>query len=237
MMSRLRNQDGFTLMETLTAVTVGFVVLAAILGLLESTVRINTGVLSKTDAMQRGRLAMDNLTQQLRSQVCLDFNNPAILKASTADSVTFYADYSWDGKTAPVKRTITFDPAKSEITSYRYDTPSTLMPPPATSYPATPKVKKIELSGVTRQVDAANQPVPFLRYYAYKKQADGRWLATDPLTPPLNDAQAARIARVEINYFVQAPGARTRNKGVNLSDEVMARHADPNLSVPDPNCV
>jgi hypothetical protein len=32
-------------------------------------------------------------------------------------------------------------------------------------------------------------------------------------------------------------GAKDDSKGVNLSDQVMARHADPNLSVPDPNCI
>ena len=41
---------------------------------------------------------MDTLTQQLRSQVCLDWNHSAILAGATANSVTFYADYSADGK-------------------------------------------------------------------------------------------------------------------------------------------
>jgi len=103
--ARLRQEEGFTLMEVLMATLVGFVVLAATMGLLESTVKLNTGVMGKTDAMQRGRLAMDKITQQLRSQVCLDLDNPAIPLGATNDSVTFYADYSWDGKTAPVKRT------------------------------------------------------------------------------------------------------------------------------------
>jgi len=72
MIARLRQEEGFTVMEVLIATLVGFVVLAAAMGLLESTVRLNTGVMGKTDAMQRGRLAMDKITQQLRSQVCLD---------------------------------------------------------------------------------------------------------------------------------------------------------------------
>ena len=56
-MSRLRDERGITLMEVLSAATVGFVVLAGVFGLLESSVRLNTGVLAKTDAMQRGRIA------------------------------------------------------------------------------------------------------------------------------------------------------------------------------------
>ena len=47
-MSRFRAQDGMTLPEVLVAATVGFIVLAATLGLLESSVRLNTGVMAKT---------------------------------------------------------------------------------------------------------------------------------------------------------------------------------------------
>jgi hypothetical protein len=241
-MSRLRNQDGFTLMEAVTAMTVGFVIMAATLTLLDSTVRLNTGVLAKTDAMQRGRIAMDNLTQQLRAQVCLDFSNPAILTESTEDSVTFYSDYSEEGKT-PVKRRITFNEAKGTIVSQAFESPSLKVPPPADSYAETPSSSNLLLEGVSRQKDeAGGDTVPFLRYYAYEKDGAGTWRATEELEPPFDDepedaAKVARIARVEIAFFVQPTGTKQMSKGVNLSDEVMARHADPNLSVPDPNCV
>ena len=61
-MSKLRAEDGMTLMEMLVAVTISFVVLAATMGLLSSTLRLTGGLMSKTDAMQRGRLAMDRVT-------------------------------------------------------------------------------------------------------------------------------------------------------------------------------
>jgi hypothetical protein len=237
-MSRLRNQDGFTLMEAVTAITVGFVIMAATLTLLDSTVRLNSGVLAKTDAMQRGRIAMDNLTQQLRAQVCLDFSNPAVLAApTTADEITFYTDYSAEGKT-PVKRRIKFDAATGRVTSDAYRTPSTQVPPPADTYPEVPTSSRLLLEGAQRQKDeAGGDEVPFLQYYAYEKDGAGTWRATEELKPPLTDAMAARIARIEVHYFVEPIGTKQSSKGVNLSDEVMARHADPNLSVPDPNCV
>jgi hypothetical protein len=235
-MSRLRREDGFTVMEMLIAVTVGFVVLSAALGLLESTVRMNTGVMAKTDAMQRGRIAMDSVTQQMKAQVCLDYNHPAILAGSDADTVTFYSDFSKEGKT-PFKRKLTFDTTKNELNVFTYQTPSTAVPPPADTYPATPTSAMTLLQGVYRQRDdVANKDVPFLRYYAYKI-VNGRTVPEEELTPPLNDAQAARVARIDINYFVLPTGSKDQSQGVNLSDQVMARHADPNLSVPDPNCV
>lgn len=236
-MSALRREDGFTVMEVLVASLIGFVVLAATLGLLESTVRLNTGVMAKTDAMQRGRLAMDNITQQLRSQVCLDWQNSAILKdIATANSVTFYSDFTFDGK-KPVKRTISYDPVKHEIWSLRYDSPSTLSPVPANTYPGTPSGKKLVLENVWPQYDNVQKKyLPIFRYFSY--QTTGGLLQADQeQLPPLSQAQAARVARIDIAFFARPTGARDDTKGVNISDLVMARHADPNKSVPDPNCI
>jgi type II secretory pathway pseudopilin PulG len=237
-MSRLRAHDGFTVMEVLVAITIGFVVLAATLTLLESSVRLNSGVMSKTDAMQRGRQAMDIVTQQLRSQVCLDYDHSAVIEGATADSVTFYDDYTADGK-KPVKRKLTFDTTKKEIRSDRYDAPATAPSPPLeTSYPASPTGTMRILENVNRMTDPkTNQPVPFLQYFAYSTPGAGELQADQQLTPPLNKAQAARVARIEISFLSRPTGAKDDSKGVNLTDQVMARHADPNLSVPDPNCI
>ena len=236
-MTSFRDEAGFTLMEVLTALPVGFVLLAATMGLLESTVRLNTGVMAKTDAMQRGRLAMDAITQQLRSQVCFDFDNSAILQGSDSTAVTFYADFSADAST-PIKRRVRFDPATGKIVADHFDPPSPLPNPftPA-GYPASPGGSNLILESAALQVDTVtNQPVPFLRYYAYR-EVDGVLRADQELTPPLDKAEAARAARVDIAYFARPTGSGDASKGVNLSDQVMARHADPNLAVPDPKCV
>ena len=106
-----------TLMEVLMAHRRLRSCCSATLGLLDSTVRLNTGVMAKTDAMQRGRLAMDVITQQLRSQVCLEnLAGPAIVPGATnATRSTFYSDFSeGDGTVPPTKRTLTFDPATGD---------------------------------------------------------------------------------------------------------------------------
>lgn len=234
-MSRLRTQDGFTMMEVLLAMTIGLVLLGSTLTLLESTVRLNTGVLAKTDAMQRGRLAMDTITQQLRSQVCFDINTSAIVLGSDENSVTFYSDFSADGQ-PPIKRTIGI--TAQGIVSQRFD-PPTPKPNPFTpaSYPGSPTASNLVLENARLQIDPlTNQPIPFLRYYAYEPVGDVLQ-ATDELTPPLDAAEAARAARVEITYVSLPTGASDGKKAVSLSDQVMARHSDPNLAVPDPKCV
>lgn len=237
-MTSLRDENGFTLMEVLTALTVGFVLLAATLTMLESTTRLNTGVIVKTDAMQRGRLAMDTITQQLRSQVCFDYDNSAILQGSDENAVTFYGDFSSDAST-PIKRRLRFDAGTGSIIADQYDPPSPLPNPftPA-SYPTAPVGSNLVLENAALQWDdTLNQAVPFLRYYAYQ-EVGGVLRADKELTPPLDKAEAARAARVDISYFARPTGpGGDASKGVNLSDQVMARHADPNLAVPDPKCV
>jgi prepilin-type N-terminal cleavage/methylation domain-containing protein len=235
MMRRLRQEDGFTLMEVLVAVTIGFVVFAATMGLLQSTVSLGTGVMGKTDAMQRGRLAMDKITQELRSQVCLDLDNPAILQGATATSVTFYSDFSdASGAKPPERRTLTLDAAKSMITTRIYRT-TTLNPKP-TNYPGTPSAVDATLENVTLRKDKNGADIPFLTYWAYKT-VNGHPETAQQLNPPLDAASAARVARIEINFLARPTGAKDNKKAVGVSDQITVRHADPNLSVPDPACV
>ena len=236
-MSRLRSQEGFTLAEMLIAATVGFVVLAATLGLLDSTLRLDNGVMAKTDAQQRGRLAMDRITQELRSQVCLNLTTPAIVPVkSTADSVTFYSDFGSNVKKPPILRTITFNNTTGEITESAVlgkgpdGGPFTFTDPPTNS---------VIFQGATRVVEADNSVRPFLRYYAYQT-VGGVLGTTQELTPPLTAAGAstvARVARIEISFTARPTGAKNNTNATDIKDEISVRHADPNLTVPDPQCV
>jgi hypothetical protein len=226
-----------TLMEVLIACTVGFVVLAATLGLLESSLRLNGGVASRTDAMQRGRLGMDKITQELRSQVCLDLDHPAILQGATDSSVQFYTDFSEaDGTKAPDRRTLTLDPVQRRITTLIYQ--ATVLKPTPDNYAAKPTTSSLDLDNVSLQKDDKGVTIPFLTYYAYQPTGDpAHPEPIQKLATPLDAASAARVARVDINFVARPIGATDDKNAVNVSDQIMVRHADPNLSVPDPACV
>jgi Tfp pilus assembly protein PilW len=236
-MSRLRAQEGFTLMEMLVAATVGFVILSATLGLLESTLRLDNGVMAKTDAQQRGRLAMDRITQELRSQVCLNLTTPAILPVkSTADSVTFYSDFGENVKAPPMLRTITFDSASGDIVET--DIAGTGPDGGPFVYTATP-TQQVIFQNATRVKEADGTTRPFLKYFAYQTTA-GVLGTTQELTPPLSTSgasAAARVARIEISFTARPTGATDNKDATDIKDEISVRHADPNLTVPDPQCV
>jgi type II secretory pathway pseudopilin PulG len=233
----MRSQEGFTLTEVVMAMTVGFVILSATLGLLESSTKLNLGVMAKTDAMQRGRLVMDQVTQRLRSQVCLDFQNPAVLANSNAQQVTFYSDFSsGDGSVAPLKTQLLFvpsagDPTVGAIWEYRFRTTSTVKPPPVSSFPSTPTTRRLLSGNVALQRNSAGATVPFLRYYAFRL-VSGRPQASNPLAVPLDTARAETVARIDVAFRARPSRARNDKESIDLTDQVIARHADPNETPP-----
>lgn len=227
----MRSEHGFTLVEVLAAMTVGLVLLGATLGLMESTVRLNTGVMAKTDAMQRGRLAMDTLTQQLRSQVCLDVDTSAVIEGSDGNSVTFYSDFS-EGDVKPFKRKLVFDPATGHITSLRYDQQVN------GTYSDTATATNLVLENATlqRDPDDATKTIPFVRYYRYEEDDGGILRPETEITAPLDEDEAEQVALLELTFVSHPTGSGDGKKAVALTDQVVARHTDPN-SGPNPACV
>jgi hypothetical protein len=250
--SRLRQEAGMTLMELMTAISIGMVVLLGMFALLDGSVRMNTNVMSKTDAMQRGRIALDVLTQELRSQVCLpNLAAPAVVPdVTTANTVVFYSDFSeGDGTVAPTKRRLSYDPATGNITTAVYRVNGAIVEPRPGDFPGAPSETLLRLESAGLQVDSDDRPVPFLRYYAYEwvEVAGGtpRPEATLELTPPIDANEARRVARIDVSVVANPLGGDDRTKGVDLTDQIMVRHSDPNLakwdpanpSLPDPRCV
>ena len=67
----------------------------AAVNLIDASVRASDDVLDRMDGLQKGRQALEQLTQRVRAQVCPDKNTPAIVEA-TDSSMTFYTELSLD---------------------------------------------------------------------------------------------------------------------------------------------
>src|SRR4051794_28138499 len=91
--ARLRSERGFTIIEMLVASAIGVVVLLVLLNLLDATQTATSRVTARVDGTQRGRTAMEQVTQRLRSQTCVSSLTPIIVGDTTsptdANSVTF----------------------------------------------------------------------------------------------------------------------------------------------------
>lgn len=213
---RISDERGFSLTELLVALFIGMIVLLASFMLLDRTISASGQIADRTEALQRGRLAMDLITRQLRSQVCV--GNTVPMAAGTDTSVTFYADLSDASGSTPIKkRTLSYDTAT--------DTISESVVTGAGTYPAltftgaattTPLLTKVE------QIMDGSTARPVFRYYGYTVGSTNGSL--DLLSTPLSAASLSRVALIKVGF--RAFAARTvmddKNSAV-LEDDVYVR--------------
>ena len=226
--ARLRDEGGFSLTELLVAMTIGLVVLMASWMLLDRTISASGQVADRTEALQRGRLAMNVISRQLRSQVCVGTTKPMI--SATDNAVSFYADLG-DG-TVPIKRrTLTYTSATDTITesvvSGSGTYPNLTFTGTATTTPLLTKVKQI-LDGAT--------PRPIFRYYGYQTGTTNGTLVQ--LTTPLSATDLGRVALIKIGFraFAFRPVSNDNDSTV-LEDDVYMRTAVPTQLQGAPECI
>jgi type II secretory pathway pseudopilin PulG len=244
--SRLRQEGGFTLPELLTAITIAMIISLATFSLVEFTMKRAGEVDQRVDATQRGRALMDTLTRQLRSQVCLDANTPA-MATRTGDitdgsTATFYSDFS-DGtgtatKPAAELHKLAYDPTSGRVLDYIYDTSwDKTKTPWVPVVAATPRVgtPKVIASDVV-----PNGSTPMFQYYAYDAAATPapNVLLNPVPTTPMVLADLARVARIDITFRMLPTRAisATAPGSIVLQDQVYVRAADPNDDAPTPTC-
>jgi hypothetical protein len=223
--TRLRGEDGFSVLETVLAAALGLILILAALLTLDRAFKVNMQVSERVDSSQHARQAMDTITRQLRSAVCPDPLTAALV-AGTDNSVTFYVDLG-DGSTPVDKHVLSYDASTRAITESRYD--GTGMAPD-TVWPATPTASRVLIQNVVRlgttpvfrfnAFDTANPPAP-----------------TVVLATPLTATSAATASRITISFVTRdASHATTTLQATPLQDQVDLRSADPNQPKPAPQC-
>ena len=147
-MSRGRDERGFTIIELLVSMLILGIVVAGAMTMMQVVLRQSRGTVERTDAMQRGRLVLDQITREIRSQVCL---NPTTYGLHTAsdDSITFYTNFG-DGTKPTELHRLSYDAATDRIVRTVWDTTAS----GPVGYPGTPKRTEIVASRVERAVGA-----------------------------------------------------------------------------------
>jgi prepilin-type N-terminal cleavage/methylation domain-containing protein len=200
-MSRLRHQHGFTLIELLVSMSIGTIVLLAVFTLVDQAIPATNRVTDRVETQQRGRNAMEQMVQRLRSSVCVQATTQAngapvyqspIEAASDDNTVTFFTQVMSSSTTPfqPDRRQLSYDAPNKRIVERRY------------AYSATNPVTWPVLSA-TRTVLGNVVPVvgkPIFTYRAY----DGS--SINPPIPavatPLSAVDAPRVIAVEIQFQV-----------------------------------
>ena len=220
-----RDERGFTLVELLASMAVGMVVLFAIFGLLDYTVTAQHKVEDRVDAVQRGRNAMETITQQLRSQICLGPGYPAITSGD-ANSVTFFTDLGGDTPKLQ-RRTITFNSATGTVTETDWNMTG--------SIPTNPTYTLARTMNLATNLVGVNG-TNFFRYYGF---------TPDPVTPSkalgptLSDSEEAQVVKIGVSFVARPTrgGNLTNQVPTTFQNDVYVRTSDPSDPDHSPQCI
>ena len=222
----IRRDQGFTLVELMIGMGIGLIVIAGGMTILDSTLRISRTTQSRVDTAQRGRLAMETITRELRSQVCLSATAPALTTA-TATNVVFYVNLGVvDAK--PERHEIAL--TGGDVILKRFVGTGT---PPSMTFPGTPTSTRTVMENV-----GTYGGTPFLRYYAW--QNGNPVLPTTLLPAPLSTANLAKPVKIAVS-FRAFPARDFKTSGTSggytdFQNAVFVRAADPIDTTNGPRC-
>jgi len=245
---KLSAESGFTLPELLIALSIALIVSFATFSLIEVAMRRAGDTENRVKSAQQGRMAMDTVVRQLRSQVCLNTANPTppmsppsgFGTVTSGTTAVFYTDFTDAGKpttVAPELHVLTYDDTTHRLIERDYKGTVQLVTnvytytyPTAASTPARTKVLAENIVPLTG--------VPVFQYYTYNTATPPR---PDLVLPAPATGMAAtdtaRVARIVINFRALTTSSLTNLTGSSVfQDEVTVRAADPNDEAPTPTC-
>lgn len=241
MMRRLRREEsGFTLIEMITAMSIGLIVSFATFTLIEVVVRRSADISDRVDTTQRARTAMDQITRQLRSQVCTNKSGGSgarTIDAATSTSISVFTDFSNETVSgaqlaAPDLRTITFDPAARTLTESVLKGTRVANSNAVTYTGATPVTRRM-LANVAAEDYAdppANTKPVIFRYWGYPLSGT-TVQATRQLVPgttgSLTAEQLDAVVRIDVTYRVLTSKDKTKASTV-IENSVFVRTSTPN---------
>ena len=222
MSARLADERGVTIVELLAAIVVSTIVLFALFGLVDTATRQQSVANDRIDANDRGRLAMDAISTQLRSRVCISGAQGALVAASNSQ-IEFFASLGLTPESEAQSQTLvlqrrrlTYRPATGDVREEIWvgSAPAPALPP-ATSATATRTrtiLTNVSLDGST----------PFFRYYAMTTP-------TPPLPPlpelllaptPLSAMNLTKVVQITVSF-----AARGKVAGLNtpLQNRILDR--------------
>lgn len=229
----MSDESGTTLIEIVAAIGIGMVVLMAGLMLLDRAVVASHEIADRQEAVQRGRQAMELITRQLRSQVCLGENAEPIAYGD-GETVVFYADLG-DGTTPVERRTLGYEAPQDSTGRIVEQVEPGEGVYPDLDFDSQTASSRVLLSGA-QAVDDGGGPQPVFRYYAFQVGSPTGDL--DELPTPLDATDASRTVMVRV-AFVTLPdriGSHSRD-ATTLQDDVYVRIADPTRPLEGPRCL
>lgn len=224
MLSHARREDGFSLIELLAALMIGMIIVLAAFDIMDSGLAVSGQVSARTDASQRGRQAVDQMTRLVRSSVCVNGQAPVL--SATASQVTFTSDLS-TGSTVPKKVQLSYSGGTRSITQTTWDGSGV---EPTVTWPGASQTQTL----LTDVDPEASKPV--FDYWAIHDNSGGTQL--DPIPAPVASTDLDRIARIDISFVAHASGQveSSPSNASTIEDSVFTRSVDSSLPSPSVVC-
>jgi len=211
MSSRLADERGFTLVELMATIVVSMIVLFALFGLVDNATRRQSVATDRIDANDRGRSAMDTISSQLRSRVCVGGAQGSLVSASPTE-IEFFASFGLTRDTPAQserlvlqRRRLTYRPEHNDIIEQAWvgTAPAPALPPVS----ATPRTRTL-LTNVS-----LTDEVPFFRYSA---------MAGEPALPPppLSVDDLANVAQIDVSFSADG---RVAGVATPLQNQILDR--------------
>jgi len=251
MLTRLRSEEGFTLVELLATMVAGMVVLMALLTIMDVTLQSTTHDFSEVDATQRARPAFTAIENELHSACFADEETP-IQVGSGPNALIFLTSTGTGATPNEWWHEIDYNAAPtSTLTDSTYAAVESDVDGVPTWSRGTLQSTRTVLTNVGQSRPTPSQALtPVFQYFAYQTAPgtdaagnqyeilpDGTapipgtsTTVFNPLAPgtTLTSAQAATVAEVMINLSVGPAGGyneRTNysDVGANVSDAITFR--------------
>jgi prepilin-type N-terminal cleavage/methylation domain-containing protein len=231
------DESGFTLVELVAAMAVGLMVLMAGFMLLDRATSASSEIADRQDAVQRGRMAMERITRQLRSQVCLGDETEPITYGDD-NQVVFYTDLgagSLSGDSIERRRLSYVEASgKARIVQDIFGRIGGTYPD--LTFAGLPTASDVLLHKATRLVDDGVDR-PFLRYYGFVLE-DGEPGELERLPTPLSADDASRTVMVRVGFAALTDRMRPHEgDATGMETDVYVRLADPSKPLEGPRCL
>jgi prepilin-type N-terminal cleavage/methylation domain-containing protein len=201
-----RDEDGFSLIELLSALAIGGIVLTALMGIFVGGVRGTTGIQNRLDNTERARYTLDRVVRLLDSQVCAqltstsDVGTPPVFSGSDSNTATFFADLAGATGT-PNKYVIAYTPKSGttggtlSVATYAYN---------AGAWTTKVGPTNVVASDIVPVKNAAGVDQPIFSYYPFITSSavasDVGNVSTTPAATPLSAGAALTIVKVGVQF-------------------------------------
>jgi type IV pilus assembly protein PilW len=244
MARRLRSEEGFTLVELLMGTLISLVVLFAAYTVLDISAPLAKRTQDRVDASQRGRLAMDVIGSELRSQVCLSVPGAGLTKdpiipwngtiGSKDNEIWFYSN-TGDDNAVPQMRHIylTGTTLKEDVWNGSQNLATGAVSFP--SYP-TPSASRTVLAPVALVTKPDLSTIPLFTYYGFDAALPAS--VNQVMSAPIDATEAPKVVQVNVSMAARPTGATAKSPRDSVFQErIFFRTADPTDPAKGPKCL